>query len=163
MFCCCFHLLFMSEIIGSLTFSVWLTSLSAPFCSRRQNLLWLKPLGLNFGIYWAWVKVTMMGTKLSHVFLVENLWLVEFVVISNPSWTNTFKDTIKINYKRASPGGLKFTVLCFGGMGSLPWCGPTLLVYQWPWCGGSSRIRKITRKVVIHLHVLAMSTCCRRF
>ena len=41
---------------------------------------------------------------------------------------------------RASPSGLvvKFDPLCLGSLGSVPGCGPTLCVCQWPCCASGS-------------------------
>ena len=44
----------------------------------------------------------------------------------------------------ASPSGLvvKFGVFHFGGPGSVPECGPTPLIHQWPCCGDGSPTKR---------------------
>ena len=45
---------------------------------------------------------------------------------------------------RASPDGLvvKISAFCFGGLGSVPGCGPALLIYWWLCCGSGSHTKR---------------------
>ena len=55
-----------------------------------------------------------------------------------------FYITDKDSFPGTSPSGLvvEFGALCFGGLGSVPRCGPTPLVCQWSCCGSNSHAKR---------------------
>ena len=74
--------------------------------------------------------------------LIHHFWICTEHISSRSSFEKQTGGMLNLkNYFEASPGG-KFSTLRFGGLGSIPRCGPAPLVCQWPCCGGGSHTKR---------------------